>query len=71
MPWDAILDWMRTQWFVKPEQAVALHFAGIDPSELAWSYEDGDQMTLGHRLGMRVLTLEEVIVEVKDRRTRN
>jgi hypothetical protein len=65
-----ILGWIRCQCPVQTGDGVALHHAGVRPTELGWSYEDRGLGTLGERLLTHQLTLDEVINEALDRRTR-
>jgi hypothetical protein len=58
MPFDAIVDWIRGPGFPTTEEAIARHLAGVDPSELGFSWEDRDITTLATRLTLGHMTVE-------------
>ena len=68
MSFDDVLAWLRGHSMIRVEDAVALHAAGIRPSEIERNDADKDLDTLGVRLLMRKMTVDQVILEVKARR---
>lgn len=67
---DDVLLWIDSDVVIHAKDAPALHRAGIHPTEIGWSYEDGGQQTLGERLFFGRWTAEQVIIEVMGRRQR-
>jgi len=67
---DDIVLWLRSNVIVKPDDAAALHRAGVQPDEVGWTYEDRAQMTLAERLYRGWWTVERVVTEVEGRRQR-
>jgi hypothetical protein len=55
---------------VKPDHGIALHLAGVGPAELGWHYEDNGELTIGGRLFMGQMTVEQAVFEVEGRRQR-
>ena len=50
------------------EHAEELHNAGVLPTEVGWSYDDGGLPNLAARLTAGNITVDEVILEVQSRR---
>jgi hypothetical protein len=80
MGYDEILEWRETldrfssrAWLPphrggSPDDAIALHAAGIEPVDLGWRYGDETAGTLPERLARGQMTIDEVILEAKYRR---
>jgi hypothetical protein len=71
--WREALDPISTTWFVVDykyavEDAINLAAAGVSPGDLAWRYGDEKHGTLPDRLRKGILTVDEVIIEVENRR---
>lgn len=64
-----VLAWMRSDSGVGPERAVQLHDQGVRPIEVEWSYQDRGTLPLGRRLVSGIYSIEQVVAEVRYRRT--